>query len=129
MLKGNTMYCGTTIHGGRALDGSAREALDALALWQYNDFNGKKVSKWLKKLLLKGAKVQVGREYSPVLHVTIPHQGDSKAAVDKELAMAQSIMAQGKKLKADETSVERRTLLPIAVGNERSRLVARLWWD
>ena len=121
----DAMYCCVTLHGGRMLQGEALFALEALAKWQYNDFDGKKVSKWLKKLLLKNAKIQVGREYSPCIYVHVPHAGDSKAAADKELAMAHSVIAQGKKLKADETSMERRT----QPEGKFSDIVVRLWWD
>ena len=110
----------------RKLDLDALDALDALANIQYNAFDGKKVSKWIAKLLAKDAKVFVGREYSMVLYVTIPHLGSDKQGKDKELAMAQTVIAQGKKLKADETSVERRTQLP---EGKFSELVIRLWWD
>jgi len=122
----DAMYCSITLHGGKMLAGATLYALDALSKWQYNEFDGKRIAKWLKDLLLKDAKVQVGREYSPVIYVHVPHAGDSKAAADKELALAQGIMTQGKKLKADETSTERRTQLP---EGKFSEIVVRLWWD
>ena len=128
----DAMYCGIILHGGKMLTGEALYALDALSKWQYNEFDGKKVSKWLEKLLLKNAKVQVGREYSPCLYVTIPHLGLNKAGKNKEVTFAQAVMAQGKKLKADEIGMEKRIRLPIAENDDgrfAASYVVRLWWD
>ena len=134
MFDSDTMYhCSITIHGNsisniNLLDQNAQEALAALAKIQYNEFDGKKVSKFLAGLLAKGADVQIGREYSPVVYVTMPRLAPTKGDRDKALAMAQAVMAEGKRLHADEFSVERRTRLP-EDAQDFSKIVARLWWD
>ena len=132
MFDSDTMYCSVKIHGNSIprpnLPGDAQEALCALATIQYNEFDGKKVAKFLAGLLAKGATVTIGREYSPVVYVTMPRRAPTKGNRDRTLAMAQAVMAEGKRLHADEVGMERRTRLPEGA-QDFSKIVARLWWD
>ena len=125
----DTMYCYVTIHPPVSdLPPYAQSALDALAKWQYNAFDGKRVAKWLQTLLLKNATVQVGREYSPCIYITAPRSAPSKKGTDMMIAFSNKVMREGKKLKADETSMELRTHFPKDARMTDSYVI-RLWWD
>ena len=131
IIHSDRMYGFVTLDGflGRSVGATTQWELDGLRRVKYNDFNGARVAKWLEKLLAKGFSVEAGRDYSPCLYIHIPHDGaPSQARTDKELALSQAVMAEGKKLKANEASVQRRVTLPEGEIKHESYVV-RLWWD
>lgn len=97
--------------------------LSFIAGLKYNEFNGKKVTDALKKIIGEEtvSTIRFGREYSPVLYLTV-HKFDFKT--DKSLdakgfnARLDKIKTEFKKLGAQEIHVE---------GEAPAQV--RFWWD
>ena len=125
MMDSGFMYCNLTLHPGDKVE----KALDAIRHINYNGFKGAEVAEWVKSLLANGFAVQIGREYSMVMYVTVPHLVNHNLLTpSQEAKMAQQVMRKAKSLKADEIGLEKRSPVPQSE-HSRDTLVVRAWWD
>jgi hypothetical protein len=83
MFECGLMYVSTEVDALRGLNDKAKDALLFVRGLEYNKFDGKKLATCIEHLVLQNlvSKFRFGREYSPVLYVTVNPLDDSMSKV------------------------------------------------